>query len=127
MNGKEKNDVVILGIKISDFPFNLNDDPEPRIPIRYKVSDDSGKALTGLIIMPKTIPEKGLPILAYQHGTALNKSWAPSNYDGKDSEATHEIYTVSTSVGDDYIICMADYPGLVYTAFKNNNAYNNSG
>jgi len=86
--------------------------------VTYQSTGADGKlhSLTGLLILPKSIfgAKPSVPILMYQHGTEVNRSFSPSQYlTHQNSPKDYpEVMVAAAIASTGYAVAMVDYEGM---------------
>lgn len=85
--------------------------------VHYMSVDSTGKKpakLSALLIIPDTKHgQPSMPIMGFQHGTIINRSGAPSQFDPEEPLKTPEVIIgMLLAALNGYVVAMADYQGL---------------
>ncbi len=83
--------------------------------ITYRSQDASGQSaiLSGLVIAPSAPPDPaGAMLLGFQHGTQLERRYAPSNFNPGQPLDFIDVLIAALFAMTGYTVAMADYPGL---------------
>jgi alpha-beta hydrolase superfamily lysophospholipase len=79
-------------------------------------ADGLSHTMTGLLILPRSIfgSKPSVPILMYQHGTEVNRSFSPSQYlTHRDSPKDYpEVMVAAAIASTGYAVALVDYEGM---------------
>jgi hypothetical protein len=104
-----------FGTLLSSINFNNTLDMQ-KVTYQSTGADGLRHTMTGLLILPKSIfgSKPSVPILMYQHGTEVNRTFSPSQY------LTHlgspkdypEVMVAAAIASTGYAVAMVDYEGM---------------
>lgn len=85
--------------------------------VSYTSSDNTGNtiSLSGLMIYPPDKIDAGTPLVSFNHGTELEKKYAPSQFDPGHSSLSkfaEVIFAWGMSAFNNWIVIMPDYQGM---------------